>query len=49
MTEEFVAFEGKVTFEKRASIGKAVLLLKKDNPTGKPEYDDVLEILLFIR
>lgn len=49
MTKEFVAFEGKITFERPASGGKAVLLLKKDNPTGKPEHDDALEIPVFIR
>jgi hypothetical protein len=49
MTKELVAFEGKITFEQPASSGKAVLLLKKDNPTGKPEYDDALEIPVFIR
>lgn len=49
MTKEFVTFEGKITFEKTTSSGNAVLLLKKDNPTGKPEKDDALEIPLFIR
>ena len=49
MTTEFVAFEGKITFKRPASSGKAMLLLKKDNPTGKPEYDDALEIPVFIR
>jgi hypothetical protein len=44
MTAEFVAFKGKITFKRPASSGKAVLLLKKDNPTGKPEHDDVIEI-----
>jgi hypothetical protein len=49
MTKEFVAFEGKITFERPASSGKAVLLLKKDNPTGKPEHDNALEIPVLIR
>jgi len=48
MTKEFVAFEGKITFVRPASIGKAVLLLKKDNPTGMPEHDDTIEIPVII-
>jgi len=48
MTKGFVAFEGKITFEKPVSIGKAVLLLKKDNPTGMPEHDDTIEIPVII-
>jgi hypothetical protein len=49
MTTEFVAFEGKITFKRPDSSGKAVLLLKKDNPTGKPEHDDAIEIPVRIR
>ncbi len=48
MTKEFVEFKGEITFEKPASNAETVLLLKKDNPTGKPEHDDALEIPLRI-
>jgi hypothetical protein len=49
MTKEFVAFEGKITFKRPASNRNAVLFLKKDNPTGKPEHDDALKIPVLIR
>lgn len=46
MTEDFVPFSGNVAYElpvdtpyKRGSI-----ILRKDNPSGLPEYDDAIEI-----
>jgi hypothetical protein len=44
MTREFVPFEGTLEFEKQVSGDSGILILKKDNPTGKPEFDDSLEI-----
>ena len=44
MTREFVPFEGTLEFEKQVSGNSGILILKKDNPTGKPERDDSLEI-----
>jgi hypothetical protein len=44
MTDKFVPFEGTITFEKQPSGGVGTLILKKSNPTGFPEHDDVLEI-----
>lgn len=45
MTEEFVPFEAKLEFEKQ-SVQSGRLLLRKDNPSGLPEYDDVLEMII---
>lgn len=44
MTDKFVPFRGTITFEKPPSGGMGTLILKKSNPTGLPEHDDVLEI-----
>lgn len=53
MTEEFVPFEVVLEFTAPAiadttDFGKrGSLILKKDNPSGLPEYDDALEIPIF--
>ena len=46
MTEDFVPFEATLTFtvDPDAYSNAGTLILKKDNPSGLPEYDDVLEI-----
>jgi hypothetical protein len=44
MTDKFIPFAGTITFEKPESGGRGILILKKNNPTGYPEHDDVLEI-----
>lgn len=48
MTTEFVPFTAKVTFDVAQISGnyakRGTLILKKDNPSGLPEYDDALEI-----
>lgn len=41
MTEEFVPFEGLLTFSTQAT-GSATLIFKKDNPSGLSEKDDRL-------
>ena len=52
MTEDFVPFQATLEFEKPAladttDFGKrGAIILKKDNPSGLPEYDDALEIPL---
>lgn len=53
MTEDFVPFEATVSFKTPVS-GKGIpdtgsLILKKDNPSGLPEYDDALEITVRFR
>ncbi len=51
MTEDFVAFEATLEFEKPAAIegvvNRGALILKKDNPSGLAEHDDALEIPIF--
>lgn len=48
MTENFVPFEAKLTFDKpNTKIGR--LILKKDNPSGLPQNDLVLEIPILIK
>lgn len=46
MTADFVPFEATLTFsvDKDVYSRRGSLILKKDNPSGLPEYDDALEI-----
>jgi hypothetical protein len=44
MTEEFVPFSATLTFDQQQVYDRGSLILKKDNPSGLPEYDDALEI-----
>jgi hypothetical protein len=48
MTEEFVPFSGTVNFmfDPQTPYDRGTLILKKDNPSGLPEHDDALEILV---
>jgi hypothetical protein len=43
MTEEFVPFTASLSFEKPEYGANGTLILKKDNPSGLPEYDDAVE------
>ncbi len=49
MTEDFVEFKAELTFTRPDTKvnSKGILILKKDNPSGLPEYDDALEIPVF--
>jgi hypothetical protein len=47
MTQDFVPFEGTLEFKKPSSYDRGTLIFKKDNPTGRPEHDDALEITVF--
>ena len=47
-TEMFVPFESVIDFKPPRSIGKGTLALKKDNPTDRPDFDDALEISIFL-
>lgn len=49
MTEEFVPFTASLIFAKPNSPTPAVLVFKKDNPSGLPENDDSLEIPITIQ
>lgn len=48
MTQEYVPFEGTLTFDSPEYIGdfskRGALILQKDNPSGLPEFDDAVEI-----
>jgi len=43
MTEDFVPFKATLEFNKPAYKNNGALILKKDNPSGLPEYDDAVE------
>lgn len=53
MSEEFVPFEGTLTFKKPEDIGDfsdwGHLILQKANPSGLPEHDDAFEIRVRFR
>ncbi len=44
MTEEFVSFEGVLTFNAPGSGQGGTLILRADNPSGLPKYDRSVEI-----
>jgi hypothetical protein len=46
MTEDFVGFEGSITFNGKFSGQRGTLILQKDNPSGLAQFDDRLEIPL---
>ena len=49
MTEEFVPFTAEIEFETPEFGDKGKLFLLKDNPSGLPEHDDVLEVPIRFR
>lgn len=49
MTENFVPFEGEISFTPPPGQTKGTLIFKKDNPSGLPEYEDQLEIPIFFQ
>ncbi|MFZ2151974.1 MAG: Gmad2 immunoglobulin-like domain-containing protein [Minisyncoccia bacterium] len=49
MTTEFVPFTAQLIFTKPASPMPAVLVFKKDNPSGLPEHDDSIEIPIILQ
>lgn len=51
MTEEFVPFEATLIFvaDPNAYSNRGALILRKDNPSGLPQYDDALEIPVVIK
>ncbi len=49
MTTEFVDFEAVITFTKPASQTRGLLILKKDNPSGLPQYDDSRAITVYFK
>lgn len=49
MTENFVAFDGQIEFNYQGENNRGYLIFKKDNPSGLPEYDDALEIPIYLK
>lgn len=49
MTTDFVNFEAVITFTEPDSEMQGLLILKKDNPSGLPQYDDARAITVFFR
>lgn len=44
MTDKFVPFEATLTYKTPTYSDRGTLILKKDNPSGLPEYDKSVEI-----
>lgn len=51
MTEDFVPFIGTVNFDlpEDTPYKRGALILRKDNPSGLPEFDDALEIPILFK
>ncbi len=49
MTTEFVPFEASLSFSKPRAPMSAVLVFKKDNPSGLPEHDNSIEVPVTIQ
>jgi len=49
MTTDWVPFEATLTFQKPSYGERGFLILKKDNPSGLPQYDDSREIMIFFK
>ncbi len=49
MTEEFVPFTANLEFIKPDYSNRGALILKKDNPSDLPEYDNALEIPILFK
>ena len=49
MGADFVKFKTEIEFEKPELYNNGFLILRKDNPSGLPEYDDALEIPILFK
>jgi hypothetical protein len=49
MTDEFVPFEGSIAFKTTTACDRGMLILKKDNPTDRPELDDETALPVFFK
>ena len=47
MTTDFVPFTATITFDTPVYKNNGALILKKDNPSDNPKFDDALEIPIF--
>jgi len=48
-TEEFMPFALTLKFERSGYGGRGKHIFKTDNPTGRPELDDAVEIPIFFK
>lgn len=51
MTENFVPFTAELSYDKThlPASGRAVLILKKDNPSGDPSRDEAIQIPVYVK
>jgi hypothetical protein len=49
MTEDFINFSLEIFFDKPTSTKNAILILKKDNPSGNPEFDQSVFIPVILK
>lgn len=49
MTEKFINFSSEIYFDKPTSTQNAILIFKKDNPSGNPEFDKSVFIPVILK
>ena len=49
MTTEFINFNSEMSFEKSTSTRRAVLVLKKDNPSGISDFDQSVFVRVILK
>ncbi len=49
MTTEYVSFEGNIEFNANESDEYGFLVLKKDNPSGEPQFDDEVQYKIMFK
>ena len=49
MTTEFINFNSELSFEKSTSTRRAVLVLKKDNPSGISDFDQSVFVRVILK
>lgn len=49
MTNDYVKFNAMLEFTKPTSTGRALLIFKKDNPSGNPEFDQSIFIPVILK
>ncbi len=49
MTTDHVPFTGTITFTLSPGLSEGYLILRKDNPSGEPQFDDVAKIKILFQ
>ncbi len=49
MTSDFVDFKAELTYDNASSTGRALLVIKNDNPSGDPSRDKYIYIPVFLK